>query len=89
MVGGYGVGGAINPGVKLPATPTAAPPGTPEKIEVMRARAGRGEAVCHPADALADPEAAAAETLDDWLDFSRHPGESPRLPRCRVPDAAG
>lgn len=35
----------------LAAEPTAAPPGSLEKIEVMRERAERGEAVFHPGDA--------------------------------------
>lgn len=35
----------------LAAEPTAASPGSREKIEVMRARAERGEAVFHPQDA--------------------------------------
>lgn len=35
----------------LPAEPTDALPGTPEKIAVMKARAARGERVFHPRDA--------------------------------------
>jgi hypothetical protein len=45
------------PGVakgRLPDTPTAAMPGTPEKIEVMRQRAAAGRQVFHPADARDD-----------------------------------
>lgn len=34
----------------LPAEPTRAPPGTPEKMDVMRDRAARGEAIFHPDD---------------------------------------
>ncbi len=35
----------------LPVAPTAAVPGTPEKVEVMRHRALAGTAIFHPADA--------------------------------------
>jgi hypothetical protein len=79
--GGYGVAGGINPQGRLPAEPTDAPPGTPEKVEVMRERVTRLESPFHPDDALMDPEGAAAESLDDWLDFSRHPRQRPRPPR--------
>jgi hypothetical protein len=34
----------------VPAEPTFARPGSPEKIEVMQERAARGEAVFHPED---------------------------------------
>lgn len=37
----------------LPAEPTAAPPGTPEKVAVMEARVRRGEQPHHPRDARA------------------------------------
>ncbi len=40
-----------------PAEPTAARPGTPEKIAVMGQRAMRGEQLCHPADGRDDLEA--------------------------------
>jgi hypothetical protein len=33
-----------------PRRPTSAPPGSPARIAVYRARAGRGEALYHPAD---------------------------------------
>jgi hypothetical protein len=35
----------------IPAESTSSPPGSPEKIATMRARASRGEAVFHPMDA--------------------------------------
>lgn len=35
----------------LPGTPTAAPPGSPEKIEVLMERAARGSELWHPHDA--------------------------------------
>lgn len=34
----------------LPESPTTAPPGTPEKLEVLAARAKAGQAIFHPAD---------------------------------------
>lgn len=52
---GHGYEGQRNrPGRYLPATPTAALPGTAEKIEVMRERASRGEQLHHPQDARLD-----------------------------------
>jgi hypothetical protein len=39
-------------GRRLPATPTAAPPGSAEKLAVLEARAAAGEALFHPLDAL-------------------------------------
>jgi len=38
----------------LPATPTTALPGTPDKIAVMAQRAARGETLFHPQDATLD-----------------------------------
>src|SRR5204862_411036 len=38
----------------IPAEPTPARPGTPEKVAELRRRAERGEALWHPADADAD-----------------------------------
>lgn len=35
----------------LPADPTGAVPGSPEKVAAMEARAARGEQLFHPADA--------------------------------------
>lgn len=35
---------------QLPAQPTAAPPGTPEKIDVLQARAMAGQLLFHPHD---------------------------------------
>lgn len=50
-------------GVRLPAEPTAHPPGSPGKIAVMEARYARGEHVHHPLDARSWAAAtAAAET---------------------------
>jgi len=42
------------PGRRLPAEPTTALPGTPEKVEVLRQRAARGEILHHPDDARLD-----------------------------------
>lgn len=39
---------------RLPAEPTSALPGTPDKIAVMRERAARGESLFHPQDATLD-----------------------------------
>ena len=39
---------AITP---LPAKPTTAKPGSPEKVKVMRERRKRGEQLWHPRDA--------------------------------------
>ncbi|GBD37546.1 hypothetical protein HRbin36_02681 [bacterium HR36] len=39
---------------RLPAEPTAALPGTPDKIAVMAQRAARGETLFHPQDATLD-----------------------------------
>jgi hypothetical protein len=36
----------------MPAEPTSALPATPEKLEVMRQRAERGESLFHPLDAM-------------------------------------
>lgn len=46
---GYGHGYRVN--APLPSEPTTAPPNTPEKIEVLRDRAMRGEELFHPQDA--------------------------------------
>lgn len=43
--------GPRSTGPKLATEPTAWPPGTPEKVEVMKRRADRGEQVFHPDDA--------------------------------------
>ena len=40
----------------LPAEPTEAEPGTPEKILILSARALRGETLWHPADAPLPPK---------------------------------
>lgn len=45
-------GGVITPH-RMPATATAAKPGTEEKIAVMAERAKRGESVFHPRDGQA------------------------------------
>jgi hypothetical protein len=39
---------------RLPAEPTQARPGSPEKMRVLEQRAERGEALFHPLDATAD-----------------------------------
>ena len=39
-----------------PGQPTAAPPGSPEKVAVMMDRARRGQSLWHPADAPMDLE---------------------------------
>lgn len=41
---------------KLPAVPTDALPGTPEKVEVMARRVARGESCFHPDDILSKTE---------------------------------
>ncbi|MCS7160103.1 MAG: hypothetical protein RMJ19_06490 [Gemmatales bacterium] len=38
----------------MPAEPTSALPGTPDKIAVMAERAARGESLFHPLDATLD-----------------------------------
>jgi hypothetical protein len=40
-----------NPGRRMPDSPTSAPPGSPEKVAVLEARAARGEILWHPDDA--------------------------------------
>jgi hypothetical protein len=42
----------------LPCRPTAAPPGSPEKVAVLEERAQKGQALWHPADAPMDAEIA-------------------------------
>lgn len=37
---------------RMPTEPTSALPATPEKLEVMRRRAERGESLFHPLDAM-------------------------------------
>lgn len=49
---------------RLPAEPTAAPPGTPWKIAVMARRRACGESLFHPDDA-ADHEAVGIRTTGD------------------------
>lgn len=39
-------------GRRMPAQPTDAPPGSPEKLAELEARAARREALWHPRDAL-------------------------------------
>lgn len=39
---------------RLPACPTDALPGTPDKVEILRQRFNRGEALHHPADVTDD-----------------------------------
>jgi hypothetical protein len=48
--GRRGVGLAGSDGRRPPAVPTAAAPGTPEKVAVLVARAERGEDLWHPLD---------------------------------------
>jgi hypothetical protein len=50
---------------KRPTRPTSALPGTPEKIEVMRARCERGEELFHPRDAQLEP-LVVAELASAW-----------------------
>jgi len=50
-----GVGNFCGP-ARLPAEPTAAWPGTTEKIAAMQAREARGEQLFHPADGPGDRE---------------------------------
>lgn len=45
-------GSGLVPPTRPPAVPTEALPGTPEKVEVMRQRLERGEALYHPEDAV-------------------------------------
>ena len=47
----------------LALAPTAAAPGSPEKVAVMCERAARGESVIHPADALYEGDPRPAEFL--------------------------
>ena len=49
---GNGIGNRVTP---LPAMPTMAMPGTPEKIEVLTERFARGETLWHPKDAPVCP----------------------------------
>ena len=46
-----GVGNGVMASAPPPSEPTDAVPGTPEKIEVLSARAARGESLWHPGDA--------------------------------------
>lgn len=46
----------------MPAEPTQALPRSPGKVAVMMERAGRGECLFHPADALLDDEAVVDNT---------------------------
>lgn len=46
-----GVGNGVLASAPLPAEPTDAPPGSPEKVAVLSARAARGESLWHPGDA--------------------------------------
>jgi hypothetical protein len=48
--GRRGIGSTRN-ALPLPAHPTNAPPGTPEKVAVLEQRAKNGEALFHPQDA--------------------------------------
>lgn len=51
VYGAYGSATPMNHRGRLPAQPTNELRGTPEKIEVMRERAARGESLFHPDDA--------------------------------------
>ena len=46
----------VNP--PLPEQPTAAPPGSPEKVEGLAERASLWQKLWHPKDAAADPDSA-------------------------------
>jgi hypothetical protein len=46
--------GDFNGQVALPAGPTSALPGSPEKVAILEQRASRGEALWHPQDAPMD-----------------------------------
>jgi hypothetical protein len=48
--------GDFNGGGGALPEPTAAPPGTPDKVEILRARAALGQSLWHPADAPMDVE---------------------------------
>jgi hypothetical protein len=50
----------------LPAEPTAAQPGTANKVAVMVARAARQEALFHPLDAPSPCTSAAVTVIDAW-----------------------
>lgn len=57
-----GVGNVAGP-LPLPPAPTAAAPGTPEKVAVMGQRARDGFALFHPADARHEGDPRPAEFL--------------------------
>ena len=48
--------GIFNGRVQYPPVPTAAPPGTPEKVAVLQERARSGLSLWHPLDAPMDRE---------------------------------
>jgi hypothetical protein len=50
---GFGNGNLVVP---LPAEPTTAAPGSPEKVAILQERARRGVALWHPSDAAMDAE---------------------------------
>jgi hypothetical protein len=71
---GYDPAGATPPATRAPDAPTTAPPGTPERVEVYRLRAQRGETLWHGRDAA---------------DHDRHPGWPGRLAPEPHPPRAG
>jgi hypothetical protein len=62
---------------RLPQQPTAALPGTPDKVAVMAERAARGESLFHPQDATLDGDWALIVVPSQNRPTARHRSDQP------------